>query len=275
MKRKNPPISSETPTRFSTRTKKPTHRYCDIVYIQKRDPIKIKKAVNTIGFVPVTIDRTKSPPPEEVKKELFDQLKEEYSQFSLSYKRSTLEGDKFIIHVKLMTLIDKLKFQEEIFSKSPYLHALDLISDIKLGKFNIENMTRGIFKKYHFAYDSEYITHLDVSSRDSISFQSIQFPVRSLHCDGNKDNHYTCFDLLTFLEYNSSEVMRDSKDRWKCPICKSRATPASLYVDMHFKALLDVMKEKKLDKATISFRDGSMVESLPSKRGSVPIIIII
>jgi len=65
--------------------------------------------------------------------------------------------------------------------------------------------------------------------KDPITMSLIYLPARGLNC-----LHLACFDLMSFLQFNTN----GSKARWKCPICKKPLPIDEIVIDSHLHKII-------------------------------------
>ena len=71
-----------------------------------------------------------------------------------------------------------------------------------------------------------------VTLRDPLSTAKIDTPVRGKLCQ-----HFACFDLQTYLEYNAKH------DSWECPVCWAAISPSQVQVCRQFEKMLEASQE--------------------------------
>lgn len=71
-----------------------------------------------------------------------------------------------------------------------------------------------------------------VPLRDPLTMARIVTPVRGKLCQ-----HFACFDLQTYLEYNAKH------DSWGCPVCRAALAPSQVQVCREFQKVLDASQE--------------------------------
>jgi hypothetical protein len=72
-----------------------------------------------------------------------------------------------------------------------------------------------------------------VPLRDPLTMARIATPVRGKLCQ-----HFACFDLQTYLEYNAKH------DSWGCPVCRAALAPSQVQVCREFQKVLDASQEE-------------------------------
>ena len=71
-----------------------------------------------------------------------------------------------------------------------------------------------------------------VTLRDPLSTAKIGTPVRGKLCQ-----HFACFDLQTYLEYNAKH------DSWECPVCRAAIAPSQVQVCRQFEKMLEASQD--------------------------------
>lgn len=88
--------------------------------------------------------------------------------------------------------------------------------------------------------DDLVVTELDVSLKDPLSCARIKIPARGKDCQ-----HFTCFDLETFVQYASRYAT------FKCQLCSKELNPKEISVCKRFQAILDKM-DPEVDRYKLS-----------------------
>jgi hypothetical protein len=94
------------------------------------------------------------------------------------------------------------------------------------------------------------VTELDVSLKDPLSCARIKTPARGHDCQ-----HFTCFDLETYLQY------ANRYGSWKCQLCSKELNPREIKVCQRFQELLS-----KTDSETESCKLNAEFEISNAKR---------
>jgi hypothetical protein len=98
--------------------------------------------------------------------------------------------------------------------------------------------------------DELMVTELDVSLKDPLSCARIKTPARGRDCQ-----HFTCFDLETYLQY------ANRYGSWKCQLCSKELNPREIKVCQRFQEILS-----KTDSETESCKLNAEFEISNAKR---------
>ena len=141
---------------------------------------------------------------------------DDYVKEGLNTLRVQSIGERFCIVVRLVAVREMGAVLAEM-------------SSVKNVEENLEWGKTALLKQLgHGDEDDDLVvTELEVSLKDPLSCGRIKMPARSMNCQ-----HFTCFDLETFLQYGSRY------NSFKCQICNKELNPDDVRVCKRFEQIL-------------------------------------